>query len=111
MILQPSCSEAVARINLENLTEKEVAVLLSTIEDMESHGDEYELDDEEEEDTTETKEEVPSWGDTSWAKKSLFGHPIIEISGGFPYYEADYLEKKLRALPFGKKLEIEFDEP
>ena len=89
MILQPSCSEAIARINLKNLTDSELVELEDLLKRLE--------------------EDEENWFETSWDKKDIFGSSIIEISGDTPYNNSRWLEEQLRNLKFGANLEIEFD--
>jgi len=94
VILQPSCSEAVARINLKDLTQEEINKLIDTVKQIEASDDEC---------------SDLEWGETSWSENKIFGNAVLEISGNLPYYNPDGLEKKLRDV-LGDKLEIEFDE-
>jgi len=127
MILNPNCSEAVWRINLSNLTEDEknqLKNLLTRIQDIAesgascSHeGPEHHLNgkidvnqklgDQETIDDEEVKEIQEKWYDTSWWEETIFKIPVIIIRGETPYNCAEWLEDKLRSLPFGEKLEIE----
>jgi hypothetical protein len=71
------------RIDLTNLTPKEIEMLERKMEEIEEANFDW------------------------WY---VFGKKIIEISGEAPYNSQEELEKQIRSVPFGDKLKIEIDE-
>jgi len=122
-ILNPNCSEAVCRVLLDNLTDKEKHQIIKLLNFIDSvlgveKSEHYEIDEnkpinEQEFGDSEFEKEIKeNWGlDTEWYIETIFGMEVVVIRGDSPYHHPEWLERVLREkLPFGKKLKIEFSD-
>jgi hypothetical protein len=89
MILNPSCSEAVMRLNVEKLDKLSITKVTNQIRQLEI---------------------IKEGGDNSVFFETIFGKPIISIKGEAPYNEHDKLEAVLRSIPELKDVKIETGE-
>lgn len=87
-MLNPNCSEAIMRLRIDKLKEKEIEKIENQMEEME--GEEW-------------------WAETNWKRMKIFGIEAIEISGNAPFNNPDNIKGKLEKLPFFKKITIEED--
>lgn len=125
-VLQVSCSEAVYRIDLTNLTEAEIIAIetvLHELEEYHQYGQYYAQIETLKEtkpmtpeiqkqiDELEAKDEDNKWYDTGFGRDSIFGKQIIKIDGEVPYNCSAWLEGKLSKLPFWHKVSTEMDYP
>ena len=93
MIPQPNCSEAVYRIRVDKITEKEREIIKDIIKQLE------ELD----------REDWNVNNGTYWRESEIFGIKIIEIYGQYPYDRSYYLDKIFKSLPFADRIKCETD--
>ncbi len=57
-----------------------------------------------------SQESPEEWFDTSHWEEDIFGIPVMIIKGDAPFNEAEWLENKIRSLPFSARLVIEYGE-
>jgi len=99
-VLNPNCSEAVMRLKIDKLSEKEIKELDNLLKDMDE-GTELLGDD----------EDNNFWYDTSWKDTEIFGMRVMEIKGETPFNNPEELENKLRKkLKFFNKVKVEIGE-
>jgi len=88
--LNPNCSEATVRLRTDKLSNEEYKALVDVIKEWESSED---------------------WcDDTWWSEECIFGVSHIKIKGNFPYNNFNDIDSKLYNIPFGDKVEVEYEE-
>jgi len=97
MILNPNCSEAVMRISLNKLSEKEKDTLHKYIEELDKLANDE-------------SDEYDWWYETYTKDDSFCGINWIELEGETPFNHWNKLERYIKKLPFIDKCEIGYSE-